>query len=76
MPTAMHWYNMAAEKWGKVDPRDAAAVEDFFVERFSKLPKPTREKIAKYLLGHDGPSKIPPDCNCSSCIKRKTTSWR
>jgi len=71
MPTAMHWYNMAAEKWGKVDPTDEKAVEDFFTTTLSTLPKKTREKVFGYLLGRDGPAKVPEDCTCSSCVKKR-----
>lgn len=71
MPTAMHWYNMAAQKWGSVDPTDEKAVEVFFVKGMHDLPKKTREDVIRYLLGHDGPAKIPPDCTCSSCEKTR-----
>lgn len=71
MPTAMHWYNMAAQKWGKVDPTNDKAVEDFFVKGMHTLPKKTREKVIGYLLGHDGPAKVPEDCSCSSCVKKR-----
>lgn len=71
MPTAMHWYNMAAEKFGKVDPKDEQAVEDFFVKGMHDLDKKTRERVMGFLLGHDGPAKIPADCSCSSCEKTR-----
>jgi hypothetical protein len=69
MPTAMHWYNMAAEKFGQVDPTDDKAVEDFFVKKMADLPKKSREDVVRFLLGHDGPARIPTDCKCSSCEK-------
>lgn len=62
---------MAAQKYGEVDPTNYQAVEDFFVKTFPKLSKNEQQPILKFLLGHDGPAKIPPDCNCSSCVKRK-----
>lgn len=71
MPTAMHWYNMAAQKWGEVDPTDEKAVEDFFVKTMSTLPNKKREDVIRFLLGHDGPAKIPADCPCSSCEKTR-----
>ncbi len=70
MPTAMHWYNMAAAKFG-VDPTDEKAVEDFFVETFRDLTKKERENVIGYLLGHDGSPKIPENCSCSSCVKAR-----
>jgi len=76
MPTAMHWYNMAAQKWGDVDPKDDKAVEDFFVKTFHTLDKKSRESVMKFLLGRDGPAKIPPDCDCSSCVKRRKLDGR
>ena len=78
MPTVMHWYNMAAQKFGDVDPTNAAAVEIFFTETLSSLPDKTRQKVVKYLLGHDGPARghdgparVPPTCVCSACEKTR-----
>jgi hypothetical protein len=71
MPTAMHWYNMAAQKFCNIDPTDEKAVEDFFVKGLATLDKPTQQKVMKFLLGHDGPAKIPADCPCSSCEKTR-----
>lgn len=76
MPTAMHWYNMAAQKWGAVDPTDENAVTNFFVSNLAKLPAKKREAVVKFLLGHDGPAKIPSDCTCSSCQKRRKHDGR
>jgi hypothetical protein len=70
MPTAMHWYNMIAKKHG-VDPTDEKAVEDFFVHTVPMMNKKDRENITRFLLGHDGPAKVPEDCNCSSCVKKR-----
>ena len=72
MPTAMHWYNMAAQKWGNVDPTDEEAVSNFFLYDLSKLPKKKRATVMAFLLGRDGPAKIPSDCNCSSCVRRRS----
>lgn len=66
----MHWYNMAAKEFG-VDPKDEGAVEDFFVKTFATLSKGEQEKVLKFLLGHDGPARVPADCDCSSCVKRR-----
>lgn len=71
MPTAMHWYNMAAQKFGKVDPKDEYAVETFFTDTMKTLPGKKKQAVIKYLLGHDGPAKVPPDCDCSACVKRR-----
>lgn len=70
MPTAMHWYNMIAKKYG-VDPKNEKAVEDFFVYTVPMMSNAERSDITKFLLGRDGPAKIPPDCDCSSCEKRR-----
>ena len=71
MPTAMHWYNMAAKKFGDVEPTDDKAVEDFFVNTMATLDKKVKEDVVRYLLGHDGPAKVPADCSCSSCEKTR-----
>ena len=76
MPTAMHWYNMAAQKFGNVEPTDGKAVEEFFVNGMHKLDKKTRESIMRFLLGHDGSPKVPDDCTCSSCEKMRKLRGR
>jgi hypothetical protein len=70
MPTAMHWYNEIAKKFG-VDHKNEQAVEDFFVHTVPMMNKKDRESITRFLLGHDGPAKVPPDCDCSSCEKTR-----
>ena len=70
MPTAMHWYNEIAKKYG-VDYTNEKAVEDFFVYTVPMMSNKERESITRFLLGRDGPAKIPPDCLCSSCEKTR-----
>lgn len=68
MPTPMKWYAEAARIWGNVDPDDAEAVTDWFVEGFKHLDKPTQTAVMRYLLTHDGPDHpVKPQVKCTKC---------
>lgn len=58
MPTPMHAYAEAASRFGKVDPEDAEAVEEFFALKFAKLPPRTQKAVVDYLMRHEGTASV------------------
>jgi hypothetical protein len=59
MPTPMSAYVEAARKFGKVDPTDEKAIDQFFVATFPSLPPKKQKQVLSFLLAHEGPIVAP-----------------
>lgn len=76
MPTPMRFYTEAARRFGKVDPTDSRAIENFFVETFKTLPKKKKEEIIRFLLSGEGSPEKPWNAEDFKPEPKKSTKAR
>ena len=60
MPTPVKYFIQVAHKWGKIDPDDSQAIEDWFLTDFPNLPKKDLTAIQDELIEHSNEASTDP----------------